>query len=163
MNKSQNALALLNEELLTLLQGTPHVLELSACTEGLIFTKRACECSTQHIYCPEVRMLFTEYLTALGIAHTHIYCPEVRMLFSWAIIWDAYHHLQQGYAFKARAHKFTLMLHHSPFSLKLRLRQRGIKLVQPCPKTSRRLVRHLELVIPWGLLQGLYVRNTSGI
>ena len=143
MSKSQNALSLLNEELLTLLQGTPHVLELETSPGGFTLVKRARECSTQHNY-----------------------CPEVRMLSSWAIIWDAYHHLQQGYAFKARAHKFTLMLHHSPFSLKLRLRQRGIKLemqVQPCPKTSRRLVRHLELVIPWGLLQGLYVRNTSGI
>jgi len=71
---------------------------------------------------------------------------------------------QQGYAFKARAHKFTLLLHHSPFSLKLRLRQRGIKLemrVQPCSKTTRRRTRNLELVIPWGLLQGLFIRNTS--
>ena len=88
MSKSQNALSLLNEELLTLLQGTPHVLELETSPGGFTLVKRACECSTQHNY-----------------------CPEVRMLFSWAIIWDAYHHLQRGYAFKTRAHKFTLMLH----------------------------------------------------
>ena len=43
MSKSQNALSLLNEELLTLLQGTPHVLELETSPGGFPLVKRACE------------------------------------------------------------------------------------------------------------------------
>lgn len=141
MSKAQETLKLLNEELAERLKDTPHVLRLVANKGGLTVTKKACECADSH------------------------YCPGAEVTFSWAVLWDARRNLLQGYTFKARAHKFTIMMHHSPLSVKFRLRRRGVKLelrATPCPAQKRRTLKHIDLMIPWGLLQALYVRRLEG-